>query len=64
MNDLTIARWRKSSRSAEGECVEVADRLGAVVGVRDSKDSAGPALLFGAAQWRCFIETVKTGQLP
>ncbi|GGM35038.1 DUF397 domain-containing protein [Micromonospora sonchi] len=61
MNDLTNARWRKSSRSAEGACVEVADNIGGVVGVRDSKDAAGPALLFDAAQWRSFVTAVKAG---
>ncbi|WP_420812756.1 DUF397 domain-containing protein [Micromonospora zingiberis] len=41
--DLTGARWRKSSRSGGngGDCVEVADNLSGVVGVRDSKDPAG-----------------------
>ncbi|WP_431884055.1 DUF397 domain-containing protein [Micromonospora gifhornensis] len=63
MSDLTNARWRKSSRSAEGECVEVADDLGGVVGVRDSKDIAGPVLLFGPTQWRSFVETIKANDL-
>ena len=45
MIDLSAAVWRKSSRSnSQGQCVEVADNLVGVVGVRDSKDSAGPAL--------------------
>ncbi|MFD6752068.1 DUF397 domain-containing protein [Micromonospora gifhornensis] len=63
MSDLTNARWRKSSRSAEGECVEVADDLGDVVGVRDSKDIAGPLLFFGPTQWRSFVETIKADGL-
>ncbi|WFE44255.1 DUF397 domain-containing protein [Verrucosispora sp. WMMD1129] len=61
MNDLTNARWRKSSRSGEGECVEVADNLADVVGVRDSKDVAGPVLRFDACQWRSFVNGVKGG---
>ncbi|MEV4710220.1 DUF397 domain-containing protein [Micromonospora sp. NPDC049374] len=61
MNDLTNARWRKSSRSGEGECVEVADDLAGAVGVRDSKDVGGPVLLFAPAQWRSFVNGVKGG---
>lgn len=55
--DLTEARWRKSSRSSGngGDCVEVADNLPGVVGVRDSKDPTGPALVFGPASWRAFV---------
>lgn len=47
--DLTGARWRKSTKSGGngGNCLEVADNLPGVVGVRDSKDPTGPALVFG-----------------
>ena len=47
--------WRKSSYSGatNGGCVEIAFTV-EVVGVRDSKDSAGPALRFSPAQWRAF----------
>ncbi len=64
MIDLSGATWRKASRSSDqGNCVEVADDLAGVVGVRDSKDVAGPALLFGASQWRSFVETLKANRL-
>ncbi|GAA2156691.1 DUF397 domain-containing protein [Actinomadura napierensis] len=55
-------QWRKSSRSTDtgGQCVEVA-ALTADVGVRDSKDSDGPALVFSAAEWRAFARRVKDG---
>ncbi|GAB2917756.1 hypothetical protein GCM10027280_00960 [Micromonospora polyrhachis] len=58
--DLSKARWRKSSRSnsAGGNCVEVADNLTGVVGVRDSKDPTGPVLVFGPAAWRTFVAAV------
>ncbi|MFI1196299.1 DUF397 domain-containing protein [Micromonospora sp. NPDC020750] len=58
--DLTGARWRKSSRSSGngGDCVEVADNLPGVVGVRDSKDPTGPALTFPPAAWRTFVARV------
>ncbi|MEU7933945.1 DUF397 domain-containing protein [Micromonospora echinofusca] len=57
MDILTGARWRKSSRSSTngGTCVEVADNLPGVVGVRDSKDPAGPALVFTPTAWRAFV---------
>ncbi len=55
--ELTGARWRKSTKSGSngGDCVEVADNLSGVVGVRDSKDPAGPALTFDPAAWRAFV---------
>ncbi|MEU7571364.1 DUF397 domain-containing protein [Micromonospora sp. NPDC049240] len=60
MTEMTTARWRKSSYSGnEGNCVEVADNLPGVVGVRDSKDVAGPSLTFSSAHWNSFVEFVK-----
>ncbi|PZF88781.1 DUF397 domain-containing protein [Micromonospora deserti] len=57
--ELTGATWRKSTRSGNGECVEVADNLPGVVGVRDSKDRTGPALTFDPSSWRAFVEYAK-----
>ncbi|MGI5146443.1 DUF397 domain-containing protein [Plantactinospora sp. CA-294935] len=60
--ELTAAAvWRRSSRSngANGAYVEVADNLPGVVGVRDSKDPTGPALLFSASAWRSFVGQVR-----
>ncbi|MBQ0990933.1 DUF397 domain-containing protein [Micromonospora sp. H61] len=58
--DLTNAIWRTSRRSGSsgGNCVEVADNLPGIVGVRDSKDPAGPALTFGPAAWQAFVTQV------
>ncbi|MET8363211.1 DUF397 domain-containing protein [Micromonospora sp. NPDC049580] len=58
--DLTNAIWRKSRRSGSsgGNCVEVADNLPGVIGVRDSKDPAGPILAFAPAAWRAFVAQV------
>jgi len=55
--ELTGARWRKSSRSNStgGACVEVADNLPGVIGVRDSKNPTGPTLTFTPTAWRTFI---------
>ncbi|RKR88947.1 uncharacterized protein DUF397 [Micromonospora pisi] len=64
MSDLAASRWRKSSRSnSQGQCVEVADNLVGVVGVRDSKDVAGPVLTVGRAGWAAFVVGVKSGRL-
>jgi hypothetical protein len=59
--ELTGAAWRKSTRSNGhgGDCVEVADNLSEVVGVRDSKDPTGPALVFAPPAWRTFLASVK-----
>jgi hypothetical protein len=61
--DLTGAVWRKSSFSSGngGACVEVAANLPGVVAVRDSKDSAGPALVLAPETWRVFIAAARTG---
>ncbi|MFF2927965.1 DUF397 domain-containing protein [Streptomyces celluloflavus] len=56
------ATWRKSSYSGTGgNCVEIADGLPGVMPVRDSKNPAGPQLVFGAGAWTSFTETLKTG---
>lgn len=61
--ELTLATWRKSSRSggAGNNCVEIADNLPSVVGIRDSKDRTGPALLLPHRGWASFIAGVKGG---
>jgi hypothetical protein len=61
MVDLSTARWRKSSRSGANGCVEVAI-VGDGVAVRDSKDPAGPVLLFTAHEWASFLGGVRDGE--
>lgn len=57
--DLANATWFKSSRSSGGqECVEVAHLDAGMVGVRDSKNPGGPALVFSPAGWDAFTGSV------
>lgn len=60
----TLTTWRKSSYSGpdNGDCLEVADAVGDLVPVRDSKDAHGPVLLFPAAEWAAFVGAVKGGR--
>ena len=58
MGDLSTAKWRKSSRSGNNGCVEVAFVEGRVA-VRDSKDRGGPILVFTSLEWVAFIEAVR-----
>lgn len=55
--------WRKSSYSSPqgGNCVEVAE-VGDGRAVRDSKNPAGPALRFTAAEWSAFTAGVCAGE--
>lgn len=53
--DLSRARWFKSTHSSGGQdCVEVAFLDGGQVGVRDSKNPTGPALIFAPNEWDAF----------
>lgn len=61
---LSRATWRKSSHSGgSGNCVEVAGLRPGAVGVRDSKDPGGRALVFTAQAWQAFTVRVKSGKL-
>ena len=61
--DLSGARWFKSSRSSgTKECVEAAHLDKGFVGVRDSKNPAGPALVFAPGKWDAFLTTAKSGE--
>ncbi|WP_431044754.1 DUF397 domain-containing protein [Streptomyces sp. P1-3] len=56
--------WLKSSYSSENgtNCVEVADLTPTGrVGIRDSKDKTGPALVIPAAAWASFVAEVRSG---
>jgi hypothetical protein len=58
--DSYSTSWRKSSYSAaNGDCVEVGRRVDGLIGVRDSKNAAMPALGFSPTGWRTFVGEVK-----
>lgn len=56
------ARWRKSSYSDSGGCVEVA-YVDGTVGVRDTKaDGQGPVLEFNEREWTAFLDGMAHGE--
>ncbi|WP_433684979.1 DUF397 domain-containing protein [Nocardia sp. CA-119907] len=60
--DLSNAVWRNSTRSsASRECVEVAFLDRELVGVRDSKNRTGPALVFASRAWNAFTHSIIDG---
>jgi uncharacterized protein DUF397 len=53
--DLTNARWRKSSFSGSGaQCVEWTPLPGMACAVRDSKNASAGALVLPVASWASF----------
>ncbi|WP_373862848.1 DUF397 domain-containing protein [Nocardia amamiensis] len=61
--DLSEAEWFKSSYSgSQGDCVEVAFLPEGGVGVRDSKNLTGPALVFTPGEWNAFTSGVVAGE--
>ena len=57
------SEWVKSSLSfANGNCVEVTGLGGGNVGVRNSRDAAGPVLRFTPDEWHAFIGGVHKGE--
>jgi hypothetical protein len=53
--------WFKSQHSQEEACVEVAWLDAGRVGVRDSKNLTGPALVFTPGGWDAFTACVRDG---
>ncbi|MGW4716001.1 DUF397 domain-containing protein [Nocardia sp. NPDC004260] len=62
-SDLSGAKWFKSRRSESGsQCVEVAWLHSGMIGVRDSKNPTGPALVFAPGEWDAFTTSVQVGE--
>jgi hypothetical protein len=61
MDDFSVAEWRKSSRSHDNGCVEVAF-VEDQVALRDSKNPNGPVLVFTAREWAAFLSGVRDGE--
>ncbi len=61
--DTSGAKWFTSSRSQGGkECVEVAFLDCDGVGLRDSKNPTGPALVFTPKEWDTFTAGIQNGK--
>jgi hypothetical protein len=60
---ITSSTWVKSSLSyANGNCVEVSDQPGGMIGVRNSRDSEGLVLRFTSDEWQAFLGGVRNGE--
>jgi len=56
------AIWVKSSLSfSNGNCLEVAELPGGSVGVRNSREPAGPVLSFTREEWDAFLGGARRG---
>jgi hypothetical protein len=55
--------WHKSCHSnPNGSCLEVAELPDGAVAVRNSRDPAGPALIYTAAEMTAFLLGAKDGE--
>lgn len=55
--------WRKSSASANQDCVEVAALAGGTRALRDSKNPGGPVVSVGSPGWTAFVAGLKDGDV-
>ncbi len=62
--DRATARWVRSTKSngGGGNCVETSRLDDGGMAVRNSKDPAGPVLLFTPDEWAAFIGGAKNGE--
>ncbi|MEV0720719.1 DUF397 domain-containing protein [Asanoa sp. NPDC050611] len=59
MTELT-AHWKKSSKSAQGNCVEARLSGPNTVEIRDSKLPNGPSISIPSESWTAFINATKS----
>jgi len=63
MNNGKFTTWFKSTKSdGASNCVETSFAADGTVGVRDSKNPAGPVLEFTPGEWDAFISGAKDGE--
>jgi len=62
MDSVSVPVWRKSSKCANGTCVEVAKVDSDTYLIRDSKQPENPALSFTGEEWAAFVEGVQAGE--
>ena len=63
MSTSKFTTWFKSSKSdGASNCVETSFADDGTVGVRDSKNPAGPVLEFTPAEWDAFVDGAKDGE--
>jgi hypothetical protein len=62
-SELPVSRWVKSSFSAAGACVELAELPdGAGVAMRNSRDPEGPALVYTREEIDAFVRGAAAGE--
>ncbi|WP_307188865.1 DUF397 domain-containing protein [Nocardia anaemiae] len=54
--------FKSSPSGAQSNCVEVTFLPNKLVGVRDSKNPSGPALVFTSAEWSAFTAATTRGE--
>nr|WP_296071124.1 DUF397 domain-containing protein [uncultured Actinoplanes sp.] len=60
-NPDNLTGWKKSSRSAQGNCVEV-NLDGEDVLIRDTKDRQGPVIAVSKDAWQAFLDGIIDGE--
>ncbi len=62
-DDTAPRRWRRSTRCANGACLEVAIDDDGTVHVRDAKNPRSPILRFSPASWTALLAALRAGEM-